>query len=723
MLRISPGSSVPASGSNHILLAGGGHSHALALRRWRMKPNERPPGLITLISESREVLYSGMLPGLIAKTYTHQDVSIDLQSLADAAGVNFVESKITALDLKRQQLELSGRDPIPFGILSLNIGAVSDPQLTHRPQHKGIKPLSQALDLIESNDGNANNPEQQEFSIVGAGLAGIEVALALRCRWPKRQITLHCKNIDTMSRRLQHAIRKANIHLTSDPPDSKKHSAILVCTGSHTPTWLKESGLPVNDRGRVLTYNTLEVCGHPNIFAAGDCGVITSAPRPPSGVWAVRASSTLATNLGRQRRGLQLKKWRPQRKALQLLSQPASHREPAKAWLLWGSMLVGPHPCLWHWKHRIDLNFMAKFKPSKTMTKTSLPMDCRGCAAKLPAEPLLRALDTAGLSHLGKAPEDATSLGEHWLQSVDGFPALVSDSWLNAKLTTLHACSDLWACGATVHSAQAIITLPKVSAYEQEALLSQALSAIQATLSEQGAILKGGHTLESRDPAPTPASMGMQISLCVNGATPRQGKMWHKGGCQPGDILLLSKPIGTGVLFAASMQAASKPLQVSKAIKIMSESQDKLVQQLWNLEKQHFGCIHACTDITGFGLLGHLGEMLVASGDQTSALINLDTIPALDGALELLMRGYESTLAPANRQAWSLLDQQGQSSARVILNHSAWCEPGSMMHRALLELLVDPQTCGPLLISCKPSAANHLIKKTTSWTAIGQIQA
>ena len=218
-------------------------------------------------------------------------------------------------------------------------------------------------------------------------------------------------------------------------------------------------------------------------------------------------------------------------------------------------------------------------------------------------------------------------------------------------------------------------------------------------------------------------SMGIQIALCVNGTIPKPGKVWRKGGCEPDDILLLSRPLGTGVLFAASMQAASEPRQISKALAVMSQSQHNIVEQLRSVEKQHMGCIHACTDITGFGLLGHLGEMLEASNDQTSALINLDTIPSLDGALELFMRGHASTLAPSNRQAWSLLDPQGQRPARVILNHSTQCEPGSMMHKALLELIVDPQTCGPLLISCSPDTANQLIKTTNNWTAIGAIRA
>ena len=113
-------------------------------------------------------------------------------------------------------------------------------------------------------------------------------------------------------------------------------------------------------------------------------------------------------------------------------------------------------------------------------------MACRGCAAKLPAQPLQAALDQAGLSG---QPEDAARIEADppLLQSVDGFPALVSDPWLNGRLTTLHACSDLWACGAGVDSAQAIVTLPVLEAAEQQELLVQTLGGVQSVLEEQQA--------------------------------------------------------------------------------------------------------------------------------------------------------------------------------------------------------------------------------------------
>ena len=110
-------------------------------------------------------------------------------------------------------------------------------------------------------------------------------------------------------------------------------------------------------------------------------------------------------------------------------------------------------------------------------------MLCRGCAAKLPAAPLESALKKAGFQSLSNEPEDATPLpetndlsGNDVLQSVDGFPALISDTWLNGRLTALHACSDLWASGAKVRSAQAVVTVPLTSSFLQEELLKQTLA-------------------------------------------------------------------------------------------------------------------------------------------------------------------------------------------------------------------------------------------------------
>ena len=146
------------------------------------------------------------------------------------------------------------------------------------------------------------------------------------------------------------------------------------------------------------------------------------------------------------------------------------------AWAVRNHRILGPHPLLWRWKAAIDARFMAMFRRSSSMNSIET-VACRGCAAKLPAGPLESALQQAGIAALGTDPEDAavlplkTAAGTNpVLQSVDGFPALVSDPWLNGRLTALHACSDLWACGARVLAAQAVVTLPQTNESTQKSL-------------------------------------------------------------------------------------------------------------------------------------------------------------------------------------------------------------------------------------------------------------
>ena len=284
-------------------------------------------------------------------------------------------------------------------------------------------------------------------------------------------------------------------------------------------------------------------------------------------------------------------------------------------------------------------------------------------------------------------PEDAAVLataadGSLLLQSVDGFPALVADPWLNARLTTLHAGGDLWASGAALESVQALVTLPDAAPALQEELLLQTLAGVRSVLDPLGARLIGGHTLVGRDGA------GLALALTVNGRT-EPGRHWRKGPLREGDALLLCGPLGSGVLFAAAMAGAARPSWIDAALETMQRSQAPLVALL-----AAHGC-QACTDVTGFGLLGHLGEMLAASGVAAGGLpgnglgpgatvrLEARTIPAFTGALELLDQGWASTLAPANGRALALLE----GPVRLVGEATA----------AVEALLIDPQTCGPLL--------------------------
>jgi selenide,water dikinase len=293
---------------------------------------------------------------------------------------------------------------------------------------------------------------------------------------------------------------------------------------------------------------------------------------------------------------------------------------------------------------------MEGFQPAARMMAAAA-MACRGCAAKLPAAPLAAALGRLHADGAPPSPEDAVPLertadGQLLLQSVDGFPALLDDPWLNARLTTLHACSDLWACGARLHSLQALVTLPEAAPHLQEEWLLQSLAGVRSVLDPLQVPLLGGHTLEGRDGA------GLALALSVTGVVaPRQA--WPKGPLQADQVLLLSRSIGTGVLFAAAMAGAAQPAWIETALSTMQQGQAPVVAIL-----AAHGCT-ACTDITGFGLLGHLGEMLGP--------------------------GQRVELATANAKALALLDQGASVQLRVpatAAQHQLW---------------IDPQTCGPLL--------------------------
>ena len=151
------------------------------------------------------------------------------------------------------------------------------------------------------------------------------------------------------------------------------------------------------------------------------------------------------------------------------------------------------------------------------------------------------------------------------------------------------------------------------------------------------------------------------------------------------------------------------------ALEQMSRSQHFLLEGLLELQTEHPNAVHAATDITGFGLLGHLGEML--RNPALNVVLNGPKIPALPWALSLLAKGYASSLAPANRRAWGLLD-----NGCVNLQLDG-IDPGSKEHQVLLELLVDPQTCGPLVISVQAKIAEQLTAQPQSpWTDIGKVK-
>ena len=724
---------------NHLVLAGGGHTHAVMLLRWIKYPHRKPKGLITLINRDSTTIYSSMVPGIISGDYLLEDSQINLRSLADKAGVVFVLAEIKGLNPKEKILYLEKRPDINFTQISFDIGSGTNVEKVGYGFDIDelaipIKPFRKALKWIQLQDSQSCGDESAHFSVIGSGFASIEIIFALRKRWPNRPLNLQVQP-DKPRKIFRKSLSLAKINIVDQSVSIK--GPILLCTGSQVPKFLGESGLDVDRSGRVITSDTLQVKSYPHIFAVGDCGVIENFPRPPSGVWAVRAAKPLSENINRQTLGLNLFSWRPQEKALQLLGGPySSHGN--YGFLFWGDIGIGPNTFLWKLKKLIDQKFMKMFISDLSMNdKSDMNNLCRGCAAKIPSQTLEKALNESGLCEISNTPEDAVLIASltsknNIIQSVDGFPALLSDPWLNARLTTLHACSDIWSTGATVISAQPIITLPNVSESLQTSLLSQVLGGIKSVLDPQNANIIGGHTLESRNIFSHSISMGIDISLSVNGLIPPNQKAWKKSGLQAKDVLLISRPLGSGVLFAASMRRRVDPVYVDVVINKLNTSQHVLLETLFKKqeEQSHLNpIVHACTDITGFGLLGHLNEMLKSSNNlriknglrPLKIRLQAEKIPAYLGVLELFSKGYSSTFAPSNRRFWDLFQSKGESMATFEWDSDYMTLNGSQFQQ-VMELIADPQTCGPLVLACAPDISEQLVNNGP-WTKIGLVEA
>ncbi len=701
-----------------------------------MNPKLKPAGMITLVNKSSSTIYSGMFPGVVAGKYKIDEILIDLRNLASKAGVSFVMAEIKGIDTKKKKLLLAGRPEIEYSLLSLNVGTKTN--LNSKSLIRGdkdlavpIKPFCESYKFIVGQDIHKYNPSAKPFLIIGGGFAGIEIAFSLRKRWPERSIMIKVKSQRKLSKNLLKKLTDLKIEIIEKDPSILYPK--LICTGNKSLDWIKDSGFPLDGNGRILTKKTLQVLNHPELFAVGDCGVIKDHPRPSSGVWAVRSAKPLAKNLERINKGLKLKEWKPQRKAIQLLDINSINME-SKAFMSWGELMIGPFNFLSRLKESIDQKFISKLYLFKDIDSAMFAkkdmMKCRGCAAKLAFTPLSSALNKLDLIESSK--DDSINIGilnssKTLIQSVDGFPSLISDAWLNGRLLAFHSCSDIWACGGSVISAQSVVNLPSLPNDLQQELLFQVLEGINSALTIQGAKLIGGHTLESRNIPEEPFSLGIESSLTVNGIIDDNHNFWSKGGMKKGDQILISRPLGTGIIFSAFMNGHVKPYILDSVLKEMNKSQHETVNyinQLTNLYPSS-KIINACTDITGFGLLGHLSEMLESTNsyqlkmdlEPLKIILEPDRIPVYDGVKELLDKGFESTLAPSNEIF--LKNIEGDKNLRFELIYNDFVSNRSF-YNAMLKILVDPQTCGPLVISCSSIYAEKLRQKGP-WIKIGCI--
>jgi selenide,water dikinase len=337
----------------------------------------------------------------------------------------------------------------------------------------------------------------------------------------------------------------------------------------------------------------------------------------------------------------------------------------------------------------------------------SNPMRCAGCGAKVGSTILERVLnrisqDTQKPGHETQKPGFLEKPGfsneniliglndpddcavvkvasdKLMVHTIDYFPALINDPFIFGQISANHSLSDIFAMGATPQTALAIATIPYATEAKTEETLYQLLAGATKILEQSQTALVGGHTTEGKD---------LAFGLACNGFVSAD-KLLRKSGMQPGQVLILTKALGTGTLFAADMQKQAKGRWIENAIDSMLLSNQKAAECLIQSGAT------ACTDITGFGLLGHLMEMIKASEKEIAinVEINLEAIAILDGAKETVAQGILSSLHPEN--------------FRVACQIHNLAE---VQHHANFPLLFDPQTSGGLLASIPQNQAHDCL--------------
>ncbi|MEB3352186.1 MAG: hypothetical protein VKM01_07665 [Cyanobacteriota bacterium] len=349
-----------------LVLAGGGHAHALLLAHWARQSRLRPPGAVLLISRRSTMTYSGLVPAVVAGLVPPAAARVDLAGLCRRAGVTLLVAEIVGLDPVGRRLELAGRAAVPFRWLSLNVGAVpaavAAPERPVRPLDEG---LAQLLALTLPGPGQPPLPGLA-VRIRGGGATAVELALALRARGLAPRLLLRGQRLrlgPAAAARCAEALLAA-AGIAVERGVGLERPADLACTGGLAPPWLAAAGLPVDPAsGRVLTADTLQVIGHPWLFATGDCALVASRPRPAAGVWAVRAELVLARNLARAMAGRPgLQHWRPPPWALQLIGDGGAVLGRPRALGLWGPLVLGPTGMLWRLKRALDQRFLARLR-------------------------------------------------------------------------------------------------------------------------------------------------------------------------------------------------------------------------------------------------------------------------------------------------------------------------------------------------------------------------
>lgn len=530
---------------------------------------------------------------------------------------------------------------------------------------------------------------------------------------------------------------------------------VIWCTQGTAQPWLKSvDGLACTEQGFVKVGPTLESISIPDVYACGDVCHLTESPRPKAGVFAVRAGPPLTANLRSRLLGRgdgEQVKWSPQTDFLGIIGIGNEEAVASKGPLGIEGAFV------WRLKDRIDRLWMKMYQvlPDKEEMMREMSrrkkrgqragevrvqgraggasvgndegkvihedeedddvpevaramgqdtikvlskakMRCGGCGSKIGATVLSRVLARAK-SQIYTRPEVVAGAGDDaalvspprgdtqqlLVHTIDYFRSFIGDPYTFGKIAANHSLSDIHAMNGTPVTALALCVVPYGPEPQVESQLEQMLAGCLEVLKEEKCTLAGGHTSEGAEPA---------LGLAVNGVAD-PAKVMRKGPLEADTVIVLTKALGTGTVLAADMRGKAKGRWVSGVVESMVQSNRRAAEIL-----QSFNCRY-CTDVTGFGFLGHLIEMIKYKDEKdpsasglVSAVVDMAAIPTFEGAEECVEQGILSTLHPQNIRC-------SQAIGNIDVGKGSLVYP----------LLFDPQTAGGLIATVPRGVAMELI--------------
>ena len=316
------------------------------------------------------------------------------------------------------------------------------------------------------------------------------------------------------------------------------------------------------------------------------------------------------------------------------------------------------------------------------MAKLS-PRDLAQVLGKLPAQPVnenvLVGYDLASDAGVFRL-EDNIAL----VQTVDFFTPISDDPWVYGRIAAINALNDVYAMGGTPLTALSIVCYPQKEDFN---VLGEILAGGQAAMNEEGVVILGGHSVDDVE---------IKIGYAVTGIIDPKYLITN-AQAKPGDALILTKPIGTGAISTAIKRGVAGTLAVEASMRAMTTS-----AALASREMRLAGA-HACTDITGFGLLGHAYEMARAS--KACLVIEASRVPLLPDVLDLIRQGMLT---------------RGDKNNRLYVGDTI--EIKEHVSPEMQSALFDPQTAGGLLISVERQKANELVRRIEGAVIIGEVE-